>query len=133
MVGLRKGKMIRMRILFHLGTSWMLSIMERLALVLLRYSLLCLILEILISGVPSSECYFSAACYVHLKYKSSQLRTSAAISYGSEAISGFFSSDNVQVGDLVVKNQDFIEATNEPGSTFVSAKFDDILGLGFQI
>ncbi|KMZ61569.1 hypothetical protein ZOSMA_515G00020 [Zostera marina] len=89
--------------------------------------------------VPSSECYFSAACYVHLKYKSSQSSTykkngtSAAISYGSGAISGFFSSDNVQVGDLVVKNQDFIEDTNEPGSTFGSAKFDGILGLGFQI
>ncbi|KMZ73966.1 putative Aspartic proteinase [Zostera marina] len=89
--------------------------------------------------VPSSECHFSAACYVHLKYKSSQSSThkkngtSAAISYGSGAISGFFSSDNVQIGDLVVKNQDFIEATNEPGSTFVSAKFDGILGLGFQI
>lgn len=58
--------------------------------------------------------------------------TSAAIHYGSGAISGFFSSDNVQVGDLSVKNQDFIEATSEPGSVFVSSKFDGILGLGFQ-
>lgn len=30
---------------------------------------------------------------------------SAAIRYGTGAISGFFSEDNVKVGDLVVKGQ----------------------------
>lgn len=30
---------------------------------------------------------------------------SAAIHYGTGAISGFFSQDNVRIGDLVVKNQ----------------------------
>nr|GMD10170.1 aspartic proteinase-like [Ipomoea batatas] len=58
--------------------------------------------------------------------------TAAAIQYGSGAISGFFSNDNVQVGDLIVKHQDFIEATREPSLTFLVAKFDGILGLGFQ-
>lgn len=88
--------------------------------------------------VPSAKCYFSVACYLHSKYKSSQSSTyskngtSAAIHYGTGAISGFFSQDNVKVGDLVVKNQDFIEATKEPGVTFLVAKFDGILGLGFQ-
>ncbi|KAE8686379.1 Aspartic proteinase A2 [Hibiscus syriacus] len=57
---------------------------------------------------------------------------SASIQYGTGAISGFFSNDNVQVGNLVVKDQDFIEATREPGVTFLAAKFDGILGLGFQ-
>ncbi|KAD6454173.1 hypothetical protein E3N88_08879 [Mikania micrantha] len=58
--------------------------------------------------------------------------TSAAIQYGTGAISGYFSQDAVILGDLVVKNQDFIEATREPGITFLAAKFDGILGLGFQ-
>ncbi|XP_021274894.1 aspartic proteinase A1-like [Herrania umbratica] len=88
--------------------------------------------------VPSSKCYFSVACYFHSKYKSSQSSTyqkngtSAAIQYGTGAISGFFSQDAVKVGDLVVNNQDFIEATREPGITFLAAKFDGIFGLGFQ-
>ncbi|KAL5578779.1 hypothetical protein UlMin_011221 [Ulmus minor] len=88
--------------------------------------------------VPSSKCYFSIACYFHAKYKSSQSSTykqngkPAAIQYGSGSISGFFSYDNVQVGDLTVKNQEFIEATNEPGLSFAVAKFDGLLGLGFQ-
>jgi len=88
--------------------------------------------------VPSAKCYFSVACYLHSKYKSSRSSTyqkngkSAAIHYGTGSISGFFSQDYVTVGDLVVKDQDFIEATKEPGLTFLAAKFDGILGLGFQ-
>ncbi|KAF5729078.1 aspartic proteinase-like [Tripterygium wilfordii] len=88
--------------------------------------------------VPSAKCYFSVACYLHSKYKSSESSTykkngeSAAIQYGSGAISGFFSYDNIKVGDLVVKNQEFIETTKEPGLTFLVAKFDGILGLGFE-
>eukprot|EP00257_Ricinus_communis_P026729 XP_025014143.1 cyprosin isoform X3 [Ricinus communis] len=88
--------------------------------------------------IPSSKCYFSVACYFHSKYKASESSTyqkngtSAAIRYGTGSISGFFSQDNVKVGDLVIRNQDFIEATKEPGVTFLAAKFDGILGLGFQ-
>ncbi|CAN0915641.1 Aspartic proteinase A1 [Linum grandiflorum] len=88
--------------------------------------------------VPSSKCYFSLACYFHSKYKSSRSSSykkngkSAAIQYGTGAISGFFSEDNVKVGDIVVKSQEFIEATKEPSITFLVAKFDGILGLGFQ-
>ncbi|MCL7034435.1 hypothetical protein MKW94_018689 [Papaver nudicaule] len=88
--------------------------------------------------VPSAKCYLSVSCFFHAKYKSSASKTykkngkSAAIQYGTGAISGFFSEDSVQIGDLVVKNQEFIEATKEPGVTFLMAKFDGILGLGFQ-
>ncbi|KAL5539255.1 hypothetical protein UlMin_044841 [Ulmus minor] len=88
--------------------------------------------------VPSSKCYFSIACYFHPRYKSSKSSTytsigeSCEINYGSGSISGFFSQDNVLVGDVVVKDQIFIEATKESSLTFVLSKFDGILGLGFQ-
>ncbi|XP_057728290.1 aspartic proteinase-like [Arachis stenosperma] len=88
--------------------------------------------------VPSSKCTFSIACYFHSKYKSAKSTTykkngtAVAIQYGTGAISGFFSYDNVKVGDIVVKNQEFIEANREPSVTFLVAKFDGILGLGFQ-
>ncbi|XP_074307483.1 aspartic proteinase A1-like [Silene latifolia] len=88
--------------------------------------------------VPSSKCFFSLACYFHPSYHSrasstyKRNRKRAAIHYGTGAISGYFSKDNVEVGDLIVKNQEFIEATAEPGTTFLLAHFDGILGLGFQ-
>ncbi|CAA7054339.1 unnamed protein product [Microthlaspi erraticum] len=88
--------------------------------------------------MPSSKCYLSVACYFHSKYKASQSSTyrkngkPASIRYGTGAISGYFSNDDVKVGDLVIQDQEFIEATNEPGITFLVAKFDGILGLGFK-
>ncbi|KAJ4969296.1 hypothetical protein NE237_015997 [Protea cynaroides] len=88
--------------------------------------------------VPSSKCYFSVACYFHSKYKASRSSTytkigkSCEIDYGSGSISGFFSQDNVEVGDLIIKDQVFIEATQEGSLSFIFAKFDGILGLGFQ-
>ncbi|XP_010432791.1 PREDICTED: aspartic proteinase A3 isoform X1 [Camelina sativa] len=88
--------------------------------------------------IPSTKCYLSVACYFHSKYKASQSSTyrkngkPASIRYGTGAIAGYFSYDDVKVGDLVVKEQEFIEATSEPGITFLLAKFDGILGLGFK-
>ncbi|KAK4835689.1 hypothetical protein QYF36_013101 [Acer negundo] len=88
--------------------------------------------------VPSAKCYFSIACYFHSKYNSRKSSTYSkngkpcTINYGSGSISGFFSQDKVEVGDLVVTDQVFIEATKEGSLTFVLAKFDGILGLGFQ-
>ncbi|KAF7036884.1 hypothetical protein CFC21_047406 [Triticum aestivum] len=88
--------------------------------------------------VPSAECFFSLACYFHPKYVSRRSSTykengtPASIHYGKGAIFGFYSQDQVTIGDLVVNNQEFIEATYEPGFTFLAAKFDGILGLGFK-
>lgn len=88
--------------------------------------------------VPSSKCYLSLACYFHRRYKSSKSSTykedgtSFAIQYGTGSMEGFLSQDDVTLGDVTVKGQVFAEATKEPGITFVAAKFDGILGLGFK-
>ncbi|PNT72445.1 aspartic proteinase oryzasin-1 isoform X1 [Brachypodium distachyon] len=88
--------------------------------------------------VPSAKCIFSLACYFHPKYVSrwsstyKENGTPASIHYGSGAIYGFYSEDQVTIGNLVVKNQEFIETTYEHGFTFLAAKFDGILGLGFK-
>ncbi|XP_057525227.1 aspartic proteinase A1-like isoform X2 [Amaranthus tricolor] len=88
--------------------------------------------------VPSSKCLLSIACLFHSKYNARRSSTyvkngkKAEIHYGTGAISGHFSEDHVTLGDLVVENQEFIEATREPSLTFVAAKFDGILGLGFK-
>jgi saccharopepsin len=87
--------------------------------------------------VPSSECG-SIACYLHAKYDSSASSTykkngsSFEIRYGSGSLSGFVSRDNLVIGDLKVKNQDFAEATSEPGLAFAFGRFDGILGLGYD-
>ncbi|KAL0389167.1 UNVERIFIED_CONTAM: Aspartic proteinase A1 [Sesamum calycinum] len=133
-IGLKKRKLNQIN-----RTTWMLNILVRLLLGHLPRSF-TVIFDTGSSNlwVPSSKCYFSVACLFHSKYKSSRSSTykkngkSAAIHYGTGSISGFFSQDHVQLGNLVVKDQDFIEATKEPGITFLAAKFDGILGLGFQ-
>lgn len=88
--------------------------------------------------VPSSKCRLSIACYIHPKFKGSQSSTykvdgkQCNIQYGSGAVYGVLSEDKVSVGDLEVSGQKFMEATKEPGLTFVLAKFDGIFGLGFK-
>ncbi|XP_051225289.1 aspartic proteinase oryzasin-1 [Lolium perenne] len=88
--------------------------------------------------VPSSKCYFSIACYLHKSYRARRSSTYkkkgkwVSIHYGTGAIVGYISQDSVQVGGVVVKNQDFIEAALEPSISFMLGKFDGILGLGFK-
>uniref|UniRef100_A0A093XVD3 Vacuolar protease A n=1 Tax=Talaromyces marneffei PM1 TaxID=1077442 RepID=A0A093XVD3_TALMA len=87
--------------------------------------------------VPSSSCN-SIACYLHSKYDSSSSSTykkngsDFAIQYGSGSLEGFVSRDTVTIGDITIKDQDFAEATNEPGLAFAFGRFDGILGLGFD-
>nr|1B5F_A Chain A, PROTEIN (CARDOSIN A) [Cynara cardunculus]1B5F_C Chain C, PROTEIN (CARDOSIN A) [Cynara cardunculus] len=88
--------------------------------------------------VPSSKCINSKACRAHSMYESSDSSTYkengtfGAIIYGTGSITGFFSQDSVTIGDLVVKEQDFIEATDEADNVFLHRLFDGILGLSFQ-
>ncbi|UNI17813.1 Saccharopepsin [Purpureocillium takamizusanense] len=87
--------------------------------------------------VPSQSCN-SIACFLHSTYDSSTSSTykkngsSFEIQYGSGSLSGFVSNDDVSIGDLKIKSQDFAEATNEPGLAFAFGRFDGILGLGYD-
>jgi phytepsin len=88
--------------------------------------------------VPSSKCHLSLACFFHHRYQSSRSTsykadgTSFSIQYGTGSLQGFLSVDDVTLGDLTVKGQTFAEATKEPSITFLAAKCDGILGLGFK-
>lgn len=87
--------------------------------------------------MPSSQCG-SIACYLHNKYDSSESSTykkngsEFSIRYGSGSLSGFVSNDVVRIGDLEIKDQDFAEATSEPGLAFAFGRFDGILGLAYD-
>lgn len=56
-----------------------------------------------------------------------------AIQYGSGALTGFLSQDSVTLGDLVVREQTFAEAVQEPALSFIMAQFDGIMvgGVGW--
>ncbi|KAF9401172.1 Vacuolar protease A, partial [Podila epigama] len=87
--------------------------------------------------VPSTHCN-SIACFLHRRFdseKSSTFKpngTQFAIQYGSGSLEGIISNDNVEVGGVVIKHQDFGESVKEPGLAFAFGKFDGIFGLGYD-
>jgi len=87
--------------------------------------------------VPSHSCW-SPACWLHKTYKSSSSSTyikdgqKLDIQYGSGAISGHFSQDQVSFAGVTAKDMHFGEATKLSGVSFIAAKFDGILGMGFR-
>lgn len=87
--------------------------------------------------VPSSECG-SIACYLHQKFDHDSSKTyrpngsDFEIRYGSGSVKGYISQDQMQMGELTIKNQDFGEVTQEPGLAFAFGRFDGILGLGYD-
>jgi hypothetical protein len=89
--------------------------------------------------VPSSKCgAFDIPCRLHRRYDASKSSSSVAsgdpfeIQYGTGRVSGYLTTDTLTVGSLVVQNQTFAEAVKEPGLAFVTARFDGILGMGFE-
>jgi cathepsin D len=88
--------------------------------------------------VPSKLCPWDDwACDIHNTYDSTKSSTykvngtAFSIEYGSGTTSGFISEDVVSLGSLNIQNQQFGEATEEDGPSFILAQFDGILGLAF--
>ena len=88
--------------------------------------------------MPSTRCsIFSLGCDFHTKYDESKSSTyvkndtAFSIQYGTGSLKGVISEDTVQLGGLTVAKQGFAQATDEPGITFLVAKFDGILGFAW--
>ncbi|XP_038605466.1 renin [Tachyglossus aculeatus] len=87
--------------------------------------------------VPSVNCQpIHSACETHNLYDASQSQTymengtQITISYVSGTVKGFLSQDLVTIGGIPVI-QMFAEITSLPTSSFMYAKFDGVLGMGY--
>uniref|UniRef100_A0A8C6U628 Nothepsin n=1 Tax=Neogobius melanostomus TaxID=47308 RepID=A0A8C6U628_9GOBI len=86
--------------------------------------------------VPSSYCV-SQACARHRHFKAFESTSfqpdgrSFGIHYGSGQLLGVMARDTLMIGNLTIEKQEFGESVYEPGSIFVFAKFDGVLGLGY--
>uniref|UniRef100_A0A8C9Z5R7 Nothepsin n=1 Tax=Sander lucioperca TaxID=283035 RepID=A0A8C9Z5R7_SANLU len=86
--------------------------------------------------VPSTYCV-SQACGLHRRFRafeSTSFRHDGrvfGIHYGSGHLLGVMVRETLKIGDLSILNQELGESVYEPGSTFVMAKFDGVLGMGY--
>ncbi|VDN57830.1 unnamed protein product [Dracunculus medinensis] len=90
--------------------------------------------------VPSKQCPWTdlpCRMFFHNKYDSKKSTTykpngqKIEIKYGTGSMKGFESLDVICIDQICAKDQEFAEATAEPGITFLMAKFDGILGMAF--
>ncbi|CAD6185459.1 unnamed protein product [Caenorhabditis auriculariae] len=89
--------------------------------------------------IPSRKCpFYDIACMLHHRYDSTASSSytedgrKMAIQYGTGSMKGFISKDTVCVAGVCANQQEFAEATSEPGLTFIAARFDGILGMAYQ-
>uniref|UniRef100_A0A8C0GRZ5 Peptidase A1 domain-containing protein n=1 Tax=Chelonoidis abingdonii TaxID=106734 RepID=A0A8C0GRZ5_CHEAB len=84
--------------------------------------------------VPSTYCQ-SQACTTHTRFNPSNSSTYSSngqtfsLQYGSGSLTGVFGYDTIQ--DVSITKQEFGLSETEPGTSFVYAQFDGILGLAF--
>lgn len=86
--------------------------------------------------VTSNRC-ISPSCLIQKTFDSSRslhyskLDERVEVEFGSGTIEGSFCKDDVTVGPITIKNQEFGEIEKEEGSIFSKLKFAGILGLSF--
>ncbi|EPY76648.1 gastricsin [Camelus ferus] len=86
--------------------------------------------------VPSVYCQ-SQACTSHTRFNPSLSSTYStngqafSLQYGSGSLTGFFGYDTLMVHDIKVPNQEFGLSENEPGTNFLYATFDGIMGMAY--
>ncbi|XP_028652454.1 gastricsin-like [Erpetoichthys calabaricus] len=86
--------------------------------------------------VASTYCN-SQACTNHPLFDPSQSSTytsngqTFSLQYGTGSLTGVFGYDTVNVQGISIPNQEIGLSTNEPGTNFVYAQFDGILGLAY--
>jgi cathepsin D len=94
-----------------------------------------------IAWVPGKECQ-SAGCRAHKKFDCEQSSTCQAtengmqLSYGTGQMAGRLDYDKFCFGaddnTLCLEKQAFLESVQEPGPTFAMAKFDGLVGMGYD-
>ncbi|XP_063164660.1 cathepsin E-like [Candoia aspera] len=86
--------------------------------------------------VPSAYC-ISDACEIHQKFKSFLSHSykyggqQFSLRYGTGHLMGISSKDIVRISNISIAAQGFGESVFEPGTTFISAHFDGVLGLAY--
>ncbi|XP_030077410.1 gastricsin [Microcaecilia unicolor] len=86
--------------------------------------------------VASTYCQ-SQACTNHPLFNPSQSSTYTSnqaqfsIAYGTGSLTGILGYDTVTIENIAITQQEFGLSSNEPGTNFVYAQFDGILGLAY--
>ncbi|XP_003403969.3 gastricsin [Loxodonta africana] len=86
--------------------------------------------------VPSVYCQ-SEACSNHPRFNPRESSTYSTdwqtffLQYGSGSLTGFFGYDTLTVQSIQVPHQEFGLSEDEPGTNFVYAKFDGIMGMAY--
>jgi len=94
-----------------------------------------------IAWVPGKQCE-SAGCRAHKKFDCEQSSTCQStengmqLSYGTGQMAGRLDYDKFCFGaddnTLCLEKQAFLESVQEPGPTFAMAKFDGLVGMGYD-